>query len=224
MATSATLLQLVIHSKYGGHGWSDKWFLDYPDFASASLIASRIAIYRARALAPGGEVVWARMSFVDTPRNTVACLNAPIKPLAYTGEQATAIQDPYTALHFRYETADGQWANRLIRGIGDDVVANFELVPSITTNNTWRQYGPTDALPSFNDPGIPHSNMVLAYLEYARRNTVHAKLDVGPTVSYIITPWSKVIFRKVANRDTGRAFGMTRGRAPKRAAVVTPSP
>lgn len=214
MATQNTLLQLVMHVKYGANGWSEKYFMPQTTFASASLIAGRITLWRARSLADGCQVVWSRMSFVDTPRNTVACLTAPLGPLSTaTSVQAGVIEDPYTSLHYRFETADGLWANRLIRGIADEVVEAMELQPNAST---WLPFGSADALPDYNDPGVLRSQLLLGYLEYARRNTIHAKKLPGPVVAYETTEWNKIVFRKIGNRQTGAAFGTTRGRARKR--------
>lgn len=218
MPNQSTLLQVVIHSKYGGQGWSDKFYLPQTTFDSASITARQLAIWRSAALAPGGQVCWARMSFVDTPRNTIACLNQPLLAATYAGSTEGPIEDVYTALHWRFETADGHWANRLIRGIPDDVVREMQIQPNIAP--TWQPYGPTSALPDPDDLSNPYPNMVLAFLEYARRVTIWAKLGPGPTVNFDTMPWAKVIFRKVANRQTGVAFGMTRGRARKRTPVA----
>lgn len=218
MPTQNTLLQVVIHSKYSGQGWSEKFYLPQTTFDSAATTAKQLAIWRSAALAPGGQVVWARMSFVDTPRNTIACLVQPLVAATYRGSVEGPIEDVYTALHYRFETADGHWANRLIRGIPDDAVKEMQIQPGLLP--TWQPYGPTSPLPDPADLTNEYPNMVLAYLEYARRVTIWAHQLPGPTVAWETMPWSKVIFRKVANRQTGVAFGMTRGRARKRTPVA----
>lgn len=219
MATQTALLQLVIHSKFGGQGFSDKYFLPYTSFSDAATVANRLVRWRAAALTYPGEVCWARMSFVDTPRNTIGCLKAPIPAgAAFTGGSSNPVEDVWTALHFRLETADGHWANRLVRGISDAAVQELKLQPNAVP--TWVPYVPGDPLPDPDDPSTPYPNLVLGYMEYVRRNTIWAKLATpGPLFSWEVMPWSKVIFRKIANRQTGVAFGMTRGRARKRAPV-----
>jgi hypothetical protein len=221
-----TALKLVYHIQYGAHGWQESHVMPQTTFAGAKVKAALVVDWRAASIAVGGTLTWARLSYIDRPRFTVAVIDRPRKPLVYAGSTFTgAIEDPYTCLHARYETADGRWANRLFRGVPDLIVSELELQTVDTTILAWPFAAP---LPDITDKNTAKIDIFRGMMRVIANETRYCKTitmpnptAVPPVVgSFELLDWNEIVYRKIANRNTGRPFGITRGRAPKRAAVV----
>lgn len=212
MATVSQVLKLVMNINYGGPGWSEGYYLDRASFADGLAIGGQLAAWRANSLAVGGVMNWARLSFIDRPRNTVGVINRPIKPRIYTGgtQYAGPIQQVQTSLFYRTETDDGRWANRLFRGIPDDFVREMT-----TTAPTLMGTLPA-VLPDINDTAVAQFDIFMGFLKLLMENTFYIRKGLGPTANWEMLPWNRLIFRGVADRQTGKAFGTPRGRARKR--------
>lgn len=215
MATVNTLMKLVLNIQYQAQGWSEVHYLRSNSFSDAVSTGGTIAAWRANALAPGCVMTWARCSWVDKPRNTVAVLDAPIKPRVYTGSTiwTGAVQDPVSALHYRFETAEGLWANRMFRGIPDAFINALAIQTAGGTLGPWPAATP---LPDLTDVSLQGFYIFQGLLRVLLDNTCMAKKLPGPIVGWDLTDWNRIVLRKVADRQTGRPFGVPRGRARKR--------
>lgn len=213
MADVNQVLKLVMNINYGGPGWSEGYYLDRASFADGLDIGSELAAWRANSLAVGGVMNWARLSFVDKPRNTVGVIKRPIKPRIYTGGTLYAgpLQQVQTALFYRTETTDGRWANRLFRGVPDDFVRE-QTITGVTSTIA----DVPAVLPDINDTAVAQVDIFRGFLKLMMANTFYIRKGPGPVVVWEMLPWNRLIFRGVADRQTGKAFGTPRGRARKR--------
>lgn len=221
MANVNTLMQAVCHIQSGANGFQERYFLNTTTFAAAKTVGELIMSWRASAMAPGLVMTWARTSFVDTPRNTIALIDRPLKTRAYTetGDHPSAPPETiYAALHYRFETAGGLWGNRLLRGINDEWIEDATLMYN---DGSLRPYAPGDPLPDLTDVGRTRAEIFRGMLSILRDNTFYAGLITDdPEPLWELLPWNRIIFRKVAKRDTGSPFGITRGRARKKVVVA----
>lgn len=207
------LIKCVFNIQYNAQGFSEVYYLQESTFAAAQPVAATLAAWRANCLAEGGIMTWARISFVDRPRNTVAAIDRPIKPRIYAQSQSFSgrIQEPSTALQYRLETADGQWANRLIRGIPDAFVTDMTAAwtGGVGVNLP-------AALPDITDVALGQADIFQGFLKLLLTTTIYAKKLPGPTAAWDVQAWNRLVYRGVADRQTGRPFGVPRGRSRKR--------
>lgn len=213
MADTNTLIEAVLHFKSDdGRGFSETHFLPQTTLASALVNLTEMAAWAINARCPGLQLVYGRCSFVDTPRYTVAVDGLPGKPRVYKGVQETPINTIETALQYRFETADGDWSNVLLRGIGDDLIVAGTPVIGTSGLDPNVSYEGVDIA----NPDQYHIRIFKAYLDYLKKNTLYVKKNHPPAAfTFTTKPWNRCLFRKVANRQTGTWFGAPRGRASK---------
>lgn len=226
----------VLHISGPGGGWSEK----YPMNAGLSQRAdavnnfAELATHRATCLADGFSIVWARVSPADSDRQSFAVINQPLKPgLQPRPDPAPADANMTSnsveaALHFRLETPEGRWANRLFRGIRDDVIADNSLGEWVgfTPLGVNDAYLPLTAM--IGDPAVNTFSTIAPWKNLLKAIRTHTKI-AHPVYEVVnrkrtLVGWdlfniASVQLRGVAAKKTGRPFGQSPGRAKKRLGV-----
>lgn len=208
MADLSTSMKGVLYINHRNAGWSETYYLKTNSYADGLSALALLAAYRRSFMATGTEMVWARVSFIGNPKEAKGLGGLPLKPLPQVGANET-LDNPFDALHYRFETATGKSGNKLLRGVPDSLVADFKfngIMPE--------PLDPAEALSNPNDPAGSLSRIQRSFLRWLISNTQRVQItDKGPPAQGIAEAWDRCIPRKISNRKTGRPFGMFRGRA-----------
>lgn len=203
-----SLMQGVLHINFKEFGWSEKYYLPHTEYNPAIEAFAAVCAWRAALLTANSSIVWARVSFVGKPNESRAAITAPVPALKMEEQEdvPTKLNDPTTAVHFRYETVNGLKSDRLWRGVPDAWIADFMANPS-ALGTTMPAVLPALAAATTD------LELTKGFLKVVFDNTVYARKvgDTPPT--YQVEPWAAVIYRGTTNRQTGHPFGMSRGRA-----------
>lgn len=210
MATSANPIMGTLFINGGTKGWSEKFWLTDSTLATAMVSFNLLCKWRASLLAKDFTIAWARVTFADTLRNSKAAILAPLLP---TGDDTPAavtqgfgvVNKTEDGFLFRFETADGQWANRIIRGVPDQDLTDDEIVGNLVINPT-----PPAVVPAMGV--LTWLSFLGNYVGYLVNNTVQSKRLPGNPRTWNLTAWDRAIFRRAAIRRTGRPFDTSRGR------------
>lgn len=214
-----TALALFISG--GEQGWSERYAFGDITLTDALVNAAIICNWRA-AIMPGGfRLKWAQVHSTDAPRSAKAVINSPL-PNLFDGDEADAedrgfftVNETHDALHLRFESLEGKWGNRLIRGISDPQIVDDEAA---------------DAWPTATDPLLDAVPAIVAttgptYIQYVRDFAEHVRLKtkivsrIPPDENgniYELFDIEKVVLRGITTRATGRPFGQSRGARPAR--------
>jgi len=211
---TASLYVGVLHCRLRGKGWSEKYELGgLASYAAAKTAFNVITLARTMLLANTGDVVHARVSKKDTKRERKALDGLPLPALDLLAEAGPPIaieacNDVKSCIQVALETADGNWANRLIRGVRDSWIANHACIvtPSI----------PAAVTAADTVAGKTEAVALGTYLRALLQYTVHLEPDpaAGQEGTFLSEPWDSAVVVQVTSRDTGRAFRSGRGRAP----------
>lgn len=204
----------TLYFEYKANGWSERYHLPETTYTDALPQATLLAKYRRSFLGSGAQITFGRVSFTGNPREGKAFLEGPLDAHAKTEQEP---EDVWTGLMYRLETAGGpppqrsRWANRILRAVPDAMIFHQALVAPPPS--------PLAAGAPLPGPdGTVVATMQRAFLTFLLRHTKMAvKITAGENAGqYDLLDWDRIVFRKVAKRDTGRPFGLSRGRAPKR--------
>jgi hypothetical protein len=206
------LLKGVVAFTYQASGWQETYNLRETTYDSAIQRMIRLTKLRTAWMGKGVKITFSRVISAGGERD------AAIVPLLYPLEQHAVVlanttyrhdepNDPFTALMFRCQTPGGKWVNRFFRGIGDNYIVDTEIdtIPDA--------YTPL-ALPADQvnpDTSMSPLNLLRGFLAYVRDFTVRAK-KTGPS-AWEVEDFNGLAFRRVGKHNTGRPFGMFRGRA-----------
>ena len=204
-----------LYTQYRQTGWSERYYLGQIEYADALAKMDTLVKYRTLFFASGIEVSWACVSVLGNPREAAGLEGLPMS--FDQGVVAPDVpEDPFTALHLRFETADAKWGSRLWRGLPDTMVEDFRVRGVFPT--------PLAAGAALSPPRGGAASLLQrqrSFLSWLIANTFHGKRTaVGPPQVWAFTPWTRILARRVSNRKTGRPFGLFRGRAPKMLAVA----
>jgi len=203
-----SLMMGVLHINYKDKGWAEKYYLPHTEYTPAKIAFSNVCNWRAALLTKNATIVWARVSFVGQPNEAKAAISAPIPALKQFGQPGISnlLNDPNSSVHFRYETSNGLYSNRLWRGLPDDWITDF-LADPLSLGTTLPL-----VLPVLSDQ-TPDLDLTRGFLKVVYDNTVYARKIAGPAPTFQVEPWDAVIYRGTSSRQTGVPFGMSRGRA-----------
>lgn len=210
MATD-TLFKGVLALTYQQSGWQETYNFAETTYNAALARAERLAKLRTAWMGAGVKLIFARVIKAGGERDAaIVPLDYPLVQHAVVANNTTfkhlEPNDAFTALMFRLQTASGKWVNRFIRGIGDNYVLDFEVD---STSNTFTPLAlPPDQVNP--DTSQSPSNLLRGFLSYLRDFTVRAH-KLGPA-SWELENFNGIAFRRVGKHDTGRPFGMFRGR------------
>lgn len=201
MITREPIPFVVFHINWRTSGYSERYFLPLLDWGTAAALAVELGRWRIAACATGSTIIWARLAFTDRP-----ALSEPVRCIGltsdrYRGPGRGVCEDPFMRLHYRYETADGCWNTRLFGAIPDRVVREFRTTMHV------QPHGRGQALPDRDDPDSSWAEIFRGMCAFVRDNTVYCvpARGVDPPAHRYET-WNESIYRKVANRKTGRDF------------------
>lgn len=209
MATG-NLFQGFVYFNSNGQGWSEKYHFANSTRDTAKSKLNEIVRRRLFLTPPDVEVVYARVSLYDTPRDSKAVVGNVGPGLANTtayGANLTSVDYHETALRVRLETANGQFAIREFSGLPDTEVESDLLVSAIAPLHT----GDIAPIPA---PGasVSYAEEWASFLEYLMENTSYVKADAVPGGTYTPDVWTDAIVLAITSRRRGRPFGMRAGR------------
>lgn len=220
MANSTNLMAAVLYFSYRQNGWSEKYHLKTATYDEGMAKLIELAAYRRAFMGFGVEINWGRVSFEANPREAKAAEGLPIgfldsmKKVPTEADTLYYPNDPQTGLVYRFETPTGKSGNRIFRGVPDGMVQNFKYDGAMPTPLTTSQ---TLAAPD-NPSGGSANYYRQSFLRWLITNTQYARRQAGVTPpTWTIENWDAIKPRGIGNRDTGRPFGVSRGRAPSSA-------
>lgn len=190
----------------GEFGLSEKYFLPQVAYADAQTNFLNLCKWRGNLLGDDFKLVWARVSYPDSERDSKAVLGAPIGPLDPTASDREdsgfgVVNKTQDALLFRFETAEGKWATRRIAGIPDVDVTDDAIVGSLTLVST-----AAVTIPTAIGAGVTFLTQLANFVAYVRANTIHPVLRKGTAGTYDLFAWDRVVYRRTAIKKAGRPF------------------
>jgi hypothetical protein len=202
----------------GGQGFQEQYNFDTTIVANATSWLGTICNYRSLLLPLGFEIVWAQVSQLSVQRDSYVPASYFFQPRLLGAESTVeACNNVASGLLYRFTTNGGQWGNRLIRGLRDSWIADYA-----STIGTPTVYASVGALPTIAN-GMSVVSAIGGYLSAVKLLTTSMKKIVTPpvppatvpTISYNNVPWSGWQYQRIADRDVGKGYSMTRGRKRK---------
>jgi hypothetical protein len=208
-------------------GWSESYPLTYGSRENALTGFTNMVYARSAWMAPGVTIKFARVS-LETRPGVIAPIQANVRdasavdvpyPLgphaALASLQQTAPNDPKTGVRFRLETDSGSWNNRVLRGISDVMIQNFELN---APNPAVLVFPTLAAFEALGGPGNMTNpvNAMKSYLGYLLWRTRKISKDPQVANGFLAEPWFRGLCRGVGGRKPGRPFGVSPGKAKRR--------
>lgn len=202
----------TMYFEYTEQGWSESVWL--PSAAPEQALASLKILWdkRLNILPLNARGLYARVAQAGKPRDK----HAYPGPYPVQGGVTPPLTPPVDefcndvefAQRIGLETADGRWATYFLRCIPDGEVEDRRLKTALVIP-------PPNATPVTPTTWV---QAVANYAELLRKNTVHcrevAPAPAQPTVRlFELTAWAVALDRGMAKKNTGRPFGVSRGRA-----------
>lgn len=201
-------MKAVLHVNHVSGGFMESYYLKTNNYPDALTAAETLCNYRRSFLATGTEIVWARVSFLGNPRERQGLGGLPLGPLPQS-PQDDPVNSMQDALHYAFETATGRWGNRLFRACPDTLIRDAKF-----TGIMPEPLNPALALSNPLDGGASLTRIRQSFLRWLIINTQNIRVVAkGPPPDGEAQAWSRCLARKVTTRDTGRPFGLHRGRA-----------
>lgn len=200
------LLRVSLFGASGSLGFSESYLLkdSVPSFSAGIPIGQQIALRRQACLAAEDSIIWARIAFTDSLHRSKALISGPLigfndpdPPAASIGR--TTVNKVADGLLLRFETADGQYGNRIMRSIPD-----VKLVDELWTDAPVTFPAPAAAPKIATDPWL---DAFKDFVAYVRDNTTWAHKTSNSPLTYDTFDWATVVFRRSAMKRTGRVFG-----------------
>lgn len=200
-------------------GWVEVYNLKAANRADAISQGRTIAQYRRVLFGSGVYGAYQAIHELETGvvgttsgKDGTSVFAGSIVGISYPGNPDMTINNPGVGLLFRAETATGKWVNRLFRGVPDNFINNNAQQLSLGGAQPIRPGQPgfvaegalvgSSALSNI----LSFTGILMEYTQYIRRTSM------GPPRVYTTADFNQILFRKVAQRDTGRPFGSSRGR------------
>lgn len=206
-------------------GWSEKYILCGGDASpdSTNLTYEQAAtnfglIVAARALLLGlnCDIAWARVSAAVQKRESYPAISVHQPALEVTGDGGTIekISDPEVCMNFRFDDGAGRFYTRSFRGLRDSWVTDFDTDGLAFSANPAHDA----ALETPTAPAtlLTADQAIKNFLIRMKNLTLGVKLTGDP-----VNPWRtfaipRSSFRRIKDRQTGRPFGMSAGKARTR--------
>lgn len=205
---------------YKGFGWSETYVLNNPSSLGSPVptlldAKGQLALgcsYRAFLLGLGAAIIGARVSHGLKLRDSLNAIEVPIAAKKIDAEVAVEkINSVEAAVLLRFDDLLGKYSLRQLRGLRDSWVTDHEMVGAFFLSNP----SPDTAYATVIDPALfTATEAVTNFLLWMKQNTVIAKKTGEGATLWTTYPLISNSFRKVSNRQTGRPFGQSRGRAP----------
>ena len=217
-ANRAEVIRATLFFTYKGLGFSETYVIDKDNYADAEPLAQQIVTARAALMPLSCTMDWARLSKESVQRDSRALivgsynsgtLLSPVTTDIDTEVALEASNNVSSGLMYRFDGADGEWSNRLIRCVRDSwITAQWIAVVASTT--------PAKAdVPVAIAAGMTMQDALNHYLIRVMNNAVIYGKSGDPAAPFRVTPIDQVRFRGVRKRDTGAPFGASRGRRKK---------
>jgi hypothetical protein len=214
MAVVTTVWRGVMYFQYDEQGWSEAFWFDSDTYNVALIALEALFVERLSTLPNQATGIYARVAAAGRPRDKHAH-DGPYPAVAgmpvLTPIISLFCNDVENAQRVGLETADGRWATYHLRCLPDDQVENRKLVTDLEIV--------TPGSPIV--PATTWSARLANYIESVRKATRHCR-EIAPTAAtppvrqFEVTPWARALDRKLAKKNTGRPFGLSRGRATVR--------
>ena len=213
------IVTLTMFLSYKGFGWSEKYMMaknsaqdNAIPFTSDIQAAALDGCNRRMHLCGlGVTMVWARLTDSLFKKRSNAVLSGPLPAVALTAESPIEkVNEIGDSLLFRFESSTGITRNLILRGLRDSWVTDEDvtssLVPAVPLLVA------TDTYTGGAMPGpYTMANALKNFLLWVGFNTVNYKKSTSTTGIYL--PFTSIMYRNVTRRQTGRPFGLHRGRA-----------
>lgn len=212
----------TIFINFKSWGWSEKYIMGshtapsaVPEYDEAWQNLNSLAEARKYLLGNGCSIVWGRVSKQSALRDSVSAFGLAKQPaLIDTETTVDLINNPEACIQFRMEDLNGRYANRTLRGVRDGWVADSLTVPDIFPSNITAD---TALTPIPTPPTLlTGAQAVKNYIATLMSVTVMAKKLSDDPLSWNCRAPRYCVFRGIKNRQTGRPFGSSRGRASSR--------
>jgi hypothetical protein len=201
-----SLYRVVLNINFRNSGCTEIYFTGVSDAPGALAIAKKIALYRTAFFGAEVELVYAHASSTNSTKDAVTCdLDFPLGPHKAVPTGVLAPNDSSSAVQQRFETAAGQWSNRMFRFCPD----NYLEGAVIADKNIWRPLDPGNAPVNPEGSGTL-VNIQKSFWSYLILNSPHTR-KTGPD-TFVQTPIVRILPIRVSRRATGRPFGLFRGR------------
>ena len=217
-ATRSEVIRATFFMVYKGQGFSETYIIDEDNYPDAEPKAQAIMNARAALMPLGCTMDWARISKESVNRDSRALIVGSFKagtllsPVTADTDTETALEasnNVSSGLMYRFDGADGEWGNRLIRCVRDSWVTNQWIATVAATTPA-----KTDA-PVALAAGMTMQAALNHYLIAVMNNSVIFGKSGIVDQPYRVTPIDQCRFRGVRKRDTGAPFGVSAGRRKK---------
>lgn len=203
----------VMHIRGLNHGWAEKFNLGaLSGYTDALNNMNYLVQARRMILADDFRIAYARVSKLDTAREAKAIVTSDQGPLNLDSEAGPPIaiescNEVKSCIHLRFETDDGNWANRFVRGVRDSWTSGalLTVTPSV----------PGSVLITDLVAGKTAAVALGSYIRTLLTIDKYRYKDGTGPVTYTSKIWTSYALRGITSRDTGKPFGAGRGRAPK---------
>lgn len=206
MAGKRDFMVGTLHINGGEFGLSEKYFLPQVAYADAQANMLKLCQWRGNLLADDFKIVWSRVSYPDSERESKAVLSGSIGPLDPTATARDAagfgtVNKTQDALLFRFETAEGKFAARRLAAIPDIDVEDDAIVGALTLVSS-----PASTIPTAIASGVTFLTQLANFVAYVKANTLHPVLRKGTAGTFDLFAWDRVVYRRTTIKKAGRPF------------------
>lgn len=194
-------------------GETSGWVENYPMNIQSDLTLARtnlatLATARARILAKGHKILRATVSNKEVRRDAVIASGYVYEPVII-GSEMDAPEETNTSgvgLLFRFDTGDGRFSNRLIKGVRDSWITRNRF--TLGTPTAYPTGGP---YLSYSAPAAALALLGDYLAKFRDLCCLFKQTGTGPN-SYTPFSYESYVFRRVSKHDEGKRIGIGRGR------------
>ncbi len=207
--------KLKIHINHPTGGWSETY--NMPTAAIATLKSKAVSLISNRAdiLAKNASIAYASLSMEPTPKGDVylprgyryAPINLATEALI---TNVATCNDWEVGPLWRYDTGEGKYTNRVIRGLRDAQIADNAAAYQ---SSTMFSLAATDAWAGAVANTTTHADALKYFLSSVYHYTRHIKGFEAPALTgFTSRTYSEVQYRKISSHDGGQRYGAKAGR------------
>lgn len=213
--SSPTYTELKIFYNGADFGFSEIYALRAAGFTASESAALTLIDARRRLLASGINIVHAVLSDKATKGDSLVVQGYTSGNILLDAEDTAGtddvMNDPQVGLLMRFDTGDGKFANRLIRGIRDSWVEDNKKTMDLGTD--YAVGGPY--LTYAVDPALDTSEDVIGNYCAIVRDYTYLVRPSGNTLNpYDLNIFALWQYRRVGAHQVGKRFGASKGRQP----------